>query len=162
MKKLLPVIIFVTINFALQAQIISVPSIISIAYKHTIPVVDSTMVALGYKQPKPTPAGIYPVVYDIMRWDDGVVKFPDRYEISLYKSSTDSIFSIGLVSNDSVRLSKLIDEFKAEKFTRTAYGDKSINKDYTSIKYPNIVMRISYNQLLNMGPNKLFVMYSWR
>ena len=148
--------------FAACAQRLSGPEMIQLAKKHSLYTADTNIKALNYAYPPTHKDGIFPVIYDLVNWDSKALKFPNRYEVTQWKSTTDSSFAITFVTSDTVQFNALIAEFTANKFVRTAYGEKSINKDYTSVKYPNIVMRISYNELLNMGPNKIGVHYSWR
>lgn len=162
MKKIVLVLAFIFCVFTLSAQSLPASALIKEVRKKSLAATDSTLKALGYAYPPTHKDGILPVIYDMVVWDAKALKFPNRYEVSKWKSTTDSTFMINFVPNDTLQFNKLIDEFVAEKFVRTPYGEKSINKDYTSEKHPGIVMRIQYNQLLNMGPNKIGVYYSWK
>lgn len=162
MKRTVLIGILLSMAFAVRAQNLPATAMIKETYKKSVPAVDSTMAQLGYEKPKQHVDGVYPVVYDMVKWDAKALKFPNRYEVSKWKGTTDSTFVIKFVTSDTVQFNKLLDEFVFEKFVRTPNGEKSINKDYTSVKYSNVVMRIEYNQLLNTGPNKIGVYYSWK
>lgn len=162
MKKIVLIGMLVLIGLAVNAQSLSAVALINLVKTHSLYAADSTIKALGYAYPPTHKDGILPVIYDMVNWDSKALKFPNRYEVSNWKASTDSTFTINFVTADTVQFNKLIDEFVAEKFVRTPYGDKSINKDYKSEKYPGILMRIQYNRLLDMGPNKIGVYYSWK
>lgn len=162
MKRIAITGVLVLIGLAINAQHLSAVDMIKLTKTHSLYATDTTIKALGYAYPPTHKDGILPVIYDMVNWDTKTLKFPNRYEVINWKSTTDSTISISFVTSDTVQFNQLIDEFIVEKFVRTAYGEYTINKDYKSVKYPNIVMRISYNQLLNMGPNKIVVLYSWR
>ncbi len=155
---LLPLLLF---NVATKAQI-PATGMIKAAYTRSVYAIDSAMAQLGFEKPKTHIDGVsVPIIYDKIKWNPDSLKFPNRYEVSKWRSKVDSTLAITFVTSDTVQFNKLLDEFTAEKFVRTAYGENTINKDYKSVKYPNIIMRISYNKLLNMGPDKIGVYYSW-
>lgn len=161
MKRIVLVLAYIFTVFTLNAQSLPALDMIKLTKAHSFYAADTTIKALGYAYPPTHKDGILPVIY-VANPDAKTYMFSNRYEVTKWKATNDSTFTINFVPNDTVQFNTLIDEFVAEKFVRTPYGEKSINKDYTSEKHPGIVMRIQYNQLLNMGPNKIGVYYSWK
>lgn len=154
---LLPLLL---LSIAAKAQL-PATGMIKAAYTRSVYAVDSIIRQLGFEKVKTSVEGIFPVIYDKVKWNPDSLKFPNRYEVSKWRATSDSTLAITFVTSDTVQFKNLINQFVAEKFVRTAYGENTINKDYKSVNYPGIIMRVSYNKLLDMGPDKIAVYYSW-